>query len=58
MQLRKVFIFILFIISRTILTDSIIEKNKPSLIIYGGKYTTTDLLPIMFRQKRITENQR
>ena len=51
LKTKSKYIFIIILFSNTIFSDSIIEKNKPSLIIYGGKYTSTDLLPILFRQR-------
>lgn len=32
-------------------SEPVKEKKKLNFIVYGGKYTTTDLMPILFRQK-------
>ncbi|HMV43642.1 MAG TPA: hypothetical protein PK079_01335 [Leptospiraceae bacterium] len=49
MTKKITFILILFLFP--IFAEPIQEKKKINLIVYVGKYTSTDLLPILFRQK-------
>ncbi len=38
-------------LSIPIFAEPVRDKKKLNLLVYGGRYTSTDLLPILFRQK-------
>lgn len=49
---KKKWISLFFILLFPIYADETVKKpNKYNLLFYGGKYTETDLLPILFSQK-------
>lgn len=49
-MLRKS-LYIFFFLFVPIFSESIKKENKVNLLFYGGKYTETDLLPILFSRK-------
>lgn len=48
---KILFTLLLIMLSISIFAEPTRDKKKLNLLVYGGRYTSTDLLPILFRQK-------
>ncbi len=51
MKTKILNILFFIILSIPTFAETIRDKKKLNLLVYGGRYTTTDLLPILFRQR-------
>ena len=51
MKIKKICLLILIILTIPTFAETKRDKKKINLLVYGGKYTSTDLLPILLRQK-------